>query len=112
MDQNTAATPSLKQLLLRGLRIAASTVALVELLRNDWIGGGWPAWHGLCSRRWSVVKAIRSHEPDHPDPSGIRVCEAPFEGNPAAICIVGCMAARSADASDRSRKTTSQRQPL
>jgi len=40
MDQKTSARPSLQQLLLRGLRIAASTVALVELLRNDWTGGG------------------------------------------------------------------------
>ena len=76
MDQKTSGRPSLQQLLLRGLRIAASTVALVELLRNDWTGGGLATWHGLCSRRWSVVKAIRSHEPDHPDPSGIRVCRS------------------------------------
>ncbi len=46
MDQEPPIKPSLRQLLLRGLRIAASTVALVELLRNDWTGGGFAtlAW--------------------------------------------------------------------
>ena len=56
MDQNTAATPSLKQLLLRGLRIAASTVALVELLRNDWIGGG------LASLAWFVFTQVERRQ--------------------------------------------------
>ncbi len=38
----TAKTTRLDQLgrfLLRGLRIGASTVSIVELLRNDWTGG-------------------------------------------------------------------------
>ena len=37
-----ASTPGLHKLgrfLLRGLRIGASTVSIVELLRNDWSGG-------------------------------------------------------------------------
>ena len=89
MDQTLRHT-SLKQLLLRGLRIAASTVALVELLRNDWTGGlATLAW--FCSRRWSVVKASAVMT-EHSDPSGSAFAEAPFEGNPAAICTLehGC----------------------
>ncbi|WP_114993192.1 hypothetical protein [Synechococcus sp. UW179A] len=39
MDQPTPAKPSLQDILLRALRIAASTVAIVELLRNNWTGG-------------------------------------------------------------------------
>ena len=35
----TPARPSLQLFLLRALRIAASTTAIVELLRNDWTGG-------------------------------------------------------------------------
>ncbi|QNJ29126.1 hypothetical protein SynA1524_01428 [Synechococcus sp. A15-24] len=38
----------LMDLLLRGLRIGASTVAIVELLRSDWLGGG------LSSLAWVV----------------------------------------------------------
>ena len=56
MDQNTAATPSHKQLLLRGLRIAASTVALVELLRNDWTGGG------LAGLAWFVFTQVERRQ--------------------------------------------------
>ena len=56
MDQDTAATPSLKQLLLRGLRIAASTVALVELLRNDWTGGG------LATLAWFVFTQVERRQ--------------------------------------------------
>ena len=56
MDQDTATTPSLKQLLLRGLRIAASTVALVELLRNDWRGGG------LASLAWFVFTQVERRQ--------------------------------------------------
>ena len=33
------ANPSLQDILLRGLRIAASSVAIVELLRSHWRGG-------------------------------------------------------------------------
>ena len=33
------ANPSLQEILLRGLRIAASSVAIVELLRSHWSGG-------------------------------------------------------------------------
>ncbi len=39
MNKQTPARPSLQELLLRILRIAASTVAIVELLRNNWLGG-------------------------------------------------------------------------
>lgn len=39
MDQQTPAKPSLQVVLLQGLRITASTVAIVELLRNHWTGG-------------------------------------------------------------------------
>ena len=60
MDQDTAATPSLKQLLLRGLRIAASTVALVELLRSDWTGGG------LATLAWFVFTQVERRQNKHP----------------------------------------------
>ena len=39
-------------LLLRGLRIGASTVAIVELLRSDWLGGG------LASLAWLVFVQV------------------------------------------------------
>ena len=39
MDKPTPARLSLQLFLLRALRIAASTTAIVELLRNDWTGG-------------------------------------------------------------------------
>ena len=35
----TPARPSIQLFLLRALRIAASTTAIVELLRKDWTGG-------------------------------------------------------------------------
>ena len=60
MDQDTVTTPSLKQLVLRGLRIAASTVALVELLRNDWTGGG------LATLAWFVFTQVERRQNKHP----------------------------------------------
>ena len=39
MDKPTPARPSFQLFLLRALRIAASTTAIVELLRKDWTGG-------------------------------------------------------------------------
>jgi hypothetical protein len=36
---NTTRLDQLGRFLLRGLRIGASTVSIVELLRNDWTGG-------------------------------------------------------------------------
>ena len=39
MDKPRPARPSLQLFLLRALRIAASTTAIVELLRKDWTGG-------------------------------------------------------------------------
>ena len=46
MESEPRRTPPLNDLLLRGLRIGASTVAIVELLRSDWFGGG------LASLAW------------------------------------------------------------
>ena len=48
MQRDQPRTPALMDLLLRGLRIGASTVAIVELLRSDWLGGG------LASLAWVV----------------------------------------------------------
>ncbi|WP_186499553.1 hypothetical protein [Synechococcus sp. A15-24] len=48
MQRDQPRTPVLMDLLLRGLRIGASTVAIVELLRSDWLGGG------LSSLAWVV----------------------------------------------------------
>ena len=38
-DQKTFRLERLGRFLLRGLRIGASTVSIVELLRNDWTSG-------------------------------------------------------------------------
>ena len=57
MDKQTAAKPSLQDILLRALRITASTVAIVELLRSDWGGGV------LAALAWLVflqVERLRS----------------------------------------------------
>lgn len=59
MDKQTAAKPSLQDILLRALRITASTVAIVELLRSDWSGGV------LASLAWLVflqVERLRSSD--------------------------------------------------
>ena len=56
-------TPALMDWLLRGLRIGASTIAIVELLRSDWLGGG------LSSLAWLVfvqVERRRSVQKDAP----------------------------------------------
>ena len=45
-------TPALMDWLLRGLRIGASTIAIVELLRSDWLGGG------LSSLAWLVFVQV------------------------------------------------------
>jgi predicted DNA repair protein MutK len=39
MTENRESLEKLGRFLLRGLRIGASTVSIVELLRNDWTGG-------------------------------------------------------------------------
>ena len=64
MEKQTAARPSLQNFLLRALRIAASTVAIVELLRNDWVRGG------LAAVAWIVFSQVerlhrRSDEGHH-----------------------------------------------
>ncbi|EAR17598.1 hypothetical protein ACLM44_00765 [Synechococcus sp. W2B2] len=48
MTAEQPARPPLITLLLRALRIAASTVALVEALRNDWLSAG------LAALAWLV----------------------------------------------------------
>ena len=56
-------TFALMDWLLRGLRIGASTIAIVELLRSDWLGGG------LSSLAWLVfvqVERRRSVQKDAP----------------------------------------------
>ena len=56
-------THALMDWLLRGLRIGASTIAIVELLRSDWLGGG------LSSLAWLVfvqVERRRSVQKDAP----------------------------------------------
>ena len=62
MQRDKRRTPPITDLLLlRGLRIGASTVALVELLRSDWIGGG------LASLAWLVfVQVERRRAPFKP----------------------------------------------
>ena len=61
MQRDKRRTPPITDLLLPGLRIGASTVALVELLRSDWIGGG------LSSLAWLVfVQVERRRAPFKP----------------------------------------------
>ena len=63
MQRDQPRTPALMDWLLRGLRIGASTIAIVELLRSDWLGGG------LSSLAWLVfvqVERRRSVQRDAP----------------------------------------------
>ena len=61
MERDTRRTPPLTDLLLRGLRIGSSTIALVELLRSDWIGAG------LATMAWLVfVQVERRRAPFRP----------------------------------------------
>ena len=67
MDQQTPAKqtpakPSLQDVLLRGLRIAASTAAIVELLRNHWTGGVLAAMAWLL---FTQVERLRSSGDEH-----------------------------------------------
>ena len=39
MQRDQPQTPPVMDWLLRGLRIGASTIAIVELLRSNWLGG-------------------------------------------------------------------------
>ena len=57
MDQQTPAKPSLQDIVLRVLRIAACTVAIVELLRNQWTGGVLAAMAWLL---FTQVERLRS----------------------------------------------------
>ena len=60
MQRDKRRTPPIPDLLRRGLRIGASTIALVELLRSDWIGGGLASLAWLVfvqvERRWAPFK--------------------------------------------------------
>ena len=58
--------PPLITLLLRALRIAASTTALVEALRNDWMNAG------LAALAWLVFILVERQAPflDHQDSEG------------------------------------------
>ena len=63
MQRDQPRTPALMDWLLRGLSIGASTIAIVELLRSDWLGGG------LSSLAWLVfvqVERRRSVQKDAP----------------------------------------------
>ena len=61
MQRDKRRTPPITDLLLRGLRIGASTIALVELLGSDWIRGG------LASFAWLVfVQVERRRAPFKP----------------------------------------------
>ena len=56
---------------LRALRIAASTLSIVELLRSHWTGGigAGLAWPGWCSCRWSGGCRLGPRKPTR-DPEG------------------------------------------
>ena len=51
-SKSTPVRPALQDILLRGLRIAASTVAIVELLRSHWSGGV------LASMAWLLFMQV------------------------------------------------------
>ena len=61
MNQNTLET--LGRFLLRGLRIGASTVSIVELLRSDWTGG-----ISACVAWLVFLQVERRLPPLNPDP--------------------------------------------
>ena len=52
MQRDQRGARALLDLLLRGVRIGASTVAIVERLRGDWLGGG------LASLAWLVFVQV------------------------------------------------------
>tara|TARA_B100001939_G_C16840976_1_gene573086 strand:+ start:123 stop:365 length:243 start_codon:yes stop_codon:yes gene_type:complete len=52
MESKPQRTPPITDWLLRGLRIGASTIAIVELLRSDWLGGG------LASLAWLIFVQV------------------------------------------------------
>ena len=52
MESQKRRIPPITDLLLRGLRIGASTIAIVELLRSDWLGGG------LSSLAWLIFVQV------------------------------------------------------
>jgi len=79
MAVNQETLEKLGRFLLRGLRIGASTVAVVELLRNDWTGGlsagvAWLVFLQVERRLRSVpqlaVACCYRHQLWHPTPSG------------------------------------------
>ena len=59
MQRDQPRTPALMVFLLRGLRIGSSTVAIVELLRSDWIGGG------LASLAWLLFVQVERRRAAH-----------------------------------------------
>ena len=64
MQRDQLRTPALMDWLLRGLRIGASTIAIVELLRSDWLGGG------LSSLAWLVFVQVERRRSVQKDATG------------------------------------------
>ena len=62
MDPQIPAKPSLQNFLLRGLRIAASSVAIVELLRSHWSRGVLAAMAWLL---FTQVERLRGSADEH-----------------------------------------------
>ena len=58
MQRSEPRTPALMDLLLRGLRIGACTIAIVELLRSEWVGGG------LASLAWLMFVVVERRRTD------------------------------------------------
>lgn len=58
MQRDEPRIPALMDLILRGLRIGASTIAIVELLRSDWVGGG------LASLAWLMFVVVERRRTD------------------------------------------------
>ena len=52
MNSKQSSAPAWTDLIIRGLRIGSSTVAIVELLRNDWIAAG------LSSLAWLMFVQV------------------------------------------------------
>ncbi len=62
-SKSTPVRPALQDILLRGLRIAASTVAIVELLRSHWTGGVLASMACLLFTQWRDHAALPMNTP-------------------------------------------------
>ena len=77
----------LGRFLLRGLRIGASTIAIIELVRNDWTGGisaalAWLVFLQVERRLPPALRIQLCRQVSALDPDFLEGCKAP---NPGAL---------------------------